>query len=235
MTSVLRGVGPGAAEAAISPPQPLKPGIPSASRGFAPYRGGLKRGLDITLVVLGAPFVLPLVLILALLIRRDGAPALYRQKRVGRGGRLYTIWKLRSMVADADARLAAYLAADPAARAEWARTQKLRNDPRITRIGRLLRKCSLDELPQLWNVLTGDMSLVGPRPMMPCQKHLYPGTAYYRLRPGITGPWQVSDRNDCSFAARADFDEAYAREMSLPGDLRLLMATVGVVICATGH
>lgn len=208
-----------------------KPGL----YGFAPYHGGLKRCLDIVLVVLGAPFVLPLVLVLAALIRRDGGPAFYSQKRVGRGGRIYTILKLRTMVADADARLETHLAADPEARREWDRAQKLRHDPRVTRIGRILRKSSLDELPQLWNVLTGDMSLVGPRPMMPCQKHLYPGRAYYRLRPGITGPWQVSDRNRCSFAARAEFDEAYAREMSLPGDLRLLLSTVGVVFCATGH
>lgn len=228
MTSVIRGGGQGARVVAASAPD-------AAPRGLALYRGGLKRCLDIVLVVLGAPFVLPLLLIMAVLIRRDGAPALYSQERVGRGGRIYTIWKLRTMVADADARFEAYLAANPEARREWDCHQKLRHDPRITRIGRILRKCSMDELPQLWNVLKGEMSLVGPRPMMPSQKHLYPGTAYYRLRPGITGPWQVSKRNNCSFAARAEFDEAYARDLSLPTDLRLLVATVGVVICATGH
>lgn len=208
---------------------------PSPRHGRALYRDGGKRCLDIALVLLGAPFVLPLVLILAALIRRDGGPAFYSQKRLGQGGRIYRIWKLRTMVTDADARLEAHLASDPQARREWDSHQKLRHDPRITRIGRVLRKCSMDELPQLWNVLKGEMSLVGPRPMMPCQKHLYPGRAYYRLRPGITGPWQVSKRNGCSFAARAEFDETYAREMSLFTDLRLLVATVGVVFCATGH
>lgn len=206
-----------------------------AGRGFAPYRGGLKRVFDILVVLLGAPFVGPMVLILAWFVSRDGAPAFYSQKRLGRGGRLYTIWKLRTMVADADDRLEVHLAADPAARAEWERTQKLQDDPRITAIGNFLRKCSLDELPQLWNVLRGEMSLVGPRPMMPCQRDLYPGTACFALRPGITGPWQVSKRNACSFAERATFDEAYARDLSFPTDLRLLLATVRVVLCATGH
>ena len=127
------------------------------------------------------------------------------------------------MVIDADQRLAAHLAADPALRAEWDETQKLKNDPRITAVGRLLRKTSLDELPQLWNVLKGDMSLVGPRPMMPEQRALYPGRAYYSMRPGLTGPWQVSDRNETSFAGRAEFDAAYARRMSLRTDLVILL------------
>ena len=225
---------PGGFGGAISDPA-ASTQIPSAGSGFSPYRGGLKRVLDLVVVLLGAPFVLPMVLILAYLVSRDGAPAFYSQKRLGRGGRLYTIWKLRTMVADADDRLGAHLAADPAARAEWTRTQKLLHDPRITPIGNFLRKCSLDELPQLWNVLRGEMSLVGPRPMMPCQRDLYPGTACFALRPGITGPWQVSKRNACSFADRAAFDEAYARDLSFPTDLRLLLATVRVVLCATGH
>jgi lipopolysaccharide/colanic/teichoic acid biosynthesis glycosyltransferase len=142
---------------------------------------------------------------------------------------------MRSMVVDADARLADHLAADPAARAEWDATQKLKNDPRITRVGRVLRKCSIDELPQLWNVVTGDMSLVGPRPMMPQQQALYPGRAYFALRPGITGPWQVSKRNESTFAERAVFDEAYQRNLSFTTDLGLLMATVRVVLRGTGY
>ena len=151
----------------------------------------------------------------------------YRQARVGRGGRIYRIWKLRSMVMNADQKLEAHLAADPAARAEWDETQKLKRDPRITRFGRLIRKSSLDELPQLWNVLIGDMSLVGPRPMMPDQRALYPGRAYYALRPGITGPWQVSERNATSFADRARFDDKYHdRDLSLATDVRLLRPTV---------
>jgi lipopolysaccharide/colanic/teichoic acid biosynthesis glycosyltransferase len=102
-------------------------------------------------------------------------------------------------------------------------------------MGRLLRKSSLDELPQLWNVLVGDMSLVGPRPMMPAQQVLYPGRAYFRLRPGITGPWQVSHRNETTFAARAGFDAEYERDLSFVTDTRLLFATVRVVLRATGY
>ena len=200
------------------------------------YRNGVKRGLDVTLVLMAAPVALPLILGFALaLLLLEGAAPFYRQDRVGREGRIYKMWKLRSMVPDAEARLADHLAADPAAWAEWTSTQKLKADPRITRLGRLLRKSSMDELPQLWNVLRGDMSLVGPRPMMDGQQDLYPGIAYYTLRPGITGLWQVSKRNDSTFAERADFDDRYDREVSLTTDLRLLAATVGVVLRATGH
>ena len=199
------------------------------------YRRFFKRWFDFAVIVLAAPFVLPVVLLLGLLVRRDGGPALYVQDRVGLDGRVFRIWKLRTMVIDADARLAAHLASDPALKAEWDKTQKLKNDPRITGIGRLLRKASLDELPQLWNVLRGDMSLVGPRPMMPEQRALYPGRAYYQMRPGLTGPWQVSDRNASSFAGRAEFDADYARRMSLPTDLVLLFLTVWVVLRGTGY
>jgi lipopolysaccharide/colanic/teichoic acid biosynthesis glycosyltransferase len=199
------------------------------------YRRHLKRVLDVLLVLAAAPVVLPVVLVLALLVKRDGGPAFYTQPRVGRGGRTYRIWKLRTMVPDADAQLASHLAADGAAQAEWDSTQKLKADPRITRLGRILRKSSLDELPQLWNVLKGDMSLVGPRPMMVCQQPLYPGHAYYRLRPGITGPWQVSARNESSFADRARFDAGYDRDLSFATDVRLLLATVAVVLHGTGH
>jgi exopolysaccharide production protein ExoY len=117
------------------------------------------------------------------------------------------MWKLRSMVADADDHLARYLRENPEAREEWARHQKLRNDPRITPYGRFLRKLSLDELPQLWNVLKGDMALIGPRPMMPHQRALYHGLAYYAMRPGVSGFWQVSDRNDAEFVSRVYFDD----------------------------
>jgi lipopolysaccharide/colanic/teichoic acid biosynthesis glycosyltransferase len=198
------------------------------------YRTHLKRAFDILLVLLGAPFVVPLVLVLAVLVALEGGKPFYRQDRVGKGGRLYRMWKLRSMEVDADQRLTAYLRANPDARAEWDHTQKLRHDPRITRLGRFLRRTSLDELPQLWNVVRGDMSLVGPRPMMPSQSVLYPGTAYYALRPGITGPWQVSARNESGFAARASYDSEYERTLSFATDLRILAATVRAVMRGTG-
>lgn len=198
------------------------------------YRNHLKRALDVTLVLLVLPVVVPIILMLAVLIAIDGGQPFYRQSRVGRGGQIYGMWKLRSMEVDAERKLTDHLAADPSARAEWDSAQKLRRDPRITRIGNLLRKSSLDELPQLWNVLVGDMSLVGPRPMMPDQQSLYPGSAYYALRPGLTGPWQVSERNRSTFADRARFDTAYERNLSFGADLRLILATVRVVFQGTG-
>jgi lipopolysaccharide/colanic/teichoic acid biosynthesis glycosyltransferase len=198
------------------------------------YRNFGKRTLDVTLILLALPFVLPVLLVLMALVMTDGGHPLYSQDRVGRHGRIYRIWKLRSMVMNADQKLEAHLAADPAARAEWDEMQKLRDDPRITRVGRLIRRSSLDELPQLLNVLMGDMSLVGPRPMMPEQRVLYPGRAYYELRPGITGPWQVSERNATSFADRARFDDKYHQDLSLATDIRLLACTIRVVLRATG-
>ena len=199
------------------------------------YRNGIKRLLDVLVIGLTAVATVPLIALLAMLVALQGGHAFYSQARVGRGGRVYTIWKLRSMGMNADAALEAHLAADPAARAEWDRTQKLKSDPRVTGFGRFLRKTSLDELPQLWNVFKGDMSLVGPRPIMPEQRSLYPGQAYYRLRPGITGLWQVSARNESAFADRAGFDADYDRRISLRTDLCLLAATVRVVLRGTGH
>lgn len=198
------------------------------------YRGFVKRALDVLMVLFGAPFVMPLVAVLAVLIALEGGMPFYRQDRVGKGGRVYRMWKLRSMVVDADEKLAAYLDANPAARTEWDHSQKLRRDPRITRMGRFMRRSSLDELPQLWNVLLGDMSLVGPRPMMPAQSAMYPGDAYFTLRPGITGLWQVSARNASGFAARASYDSEYDRTLSLMTDLWLLAATIRVVTHGTG-
>lgn len=199
------------------------------------YPGLMKRLIDVTLVLLAAPFVLILVLPIALFIALDGHSPIYWSERVGRHGRIFRMMKLRTMVPDADARLSAQLAADPAAAEEWASTQKLKCDPRITAFGRFLRKSSLDELPQLWNVLKGDMSLVGPRPMMPNQRKLYPGRAYYALRPGVTGPWQVSDRNETTFARRADFDLEYSRKVTLAHDAALIWQTVAVVLRGTGY
>jgi lipopolysaccharide/colanic/teichoic acid biosynthesis glycosyltransferase len=193
-----------------------------------------KRVLDILIIVLVALPASLIVGIFAVLIAYDGHSPFYTQQRLGRNGRIFRIWKLRSMVPDADLKLEAYLADNPDARAEWDRTQKLRHDPRITPLGHFIRKVSIDELPQLWNVLLGEMSLVGPRPMMPCQQEIYPGTAYYALRPGITGYWQVSVRNESSFAQRAGFDTAYLRQLSLANDLRVLLKTVRVVTRGTG-
>ena len=199
------------------------------------YRKFGKRALDLAAVIVTAPIIVPVVLILALLVAIEGGRPFFTQPRVGRGNRDFRIFKLRTMVIDAEARLASHLAADPVARAEWTAHQKLVDDPRVTRMGRFLRRTSLDELPQLWNVFLGDMSLVGPRPMMVNQRALYPGSAYYHLRPGITGPWQVSDRNAVEFRSRAVFDQRYFHDLSLLTDLRLLFRTVQAVLRCTGH
>lgn len=199
------------------------------------YAKWFKRPLDIVLVLLGLPIALPLIALMALLVARDGGRPFYRQPRVGRNGKAYTMWKLRTMVRDADAALAAHLDADADAAAEWSANQKLRNDPRITRIGARLRASSMDELPQIWNVLTGEMSLIGPRPMLQSQQIMYHNDAYYDLRPGITGLWQVSRRNDVSFAERAEIDADYAAGITFWSDMKILFRTVSVVISRTGH
>ncbi|WP_109465536.1 sugar transferase [Albibacillus kandeliae] len=198
------------------------------------YAGSVKRGLDVLLVVLSLPIVLPIIVFLAVLVAMDGHNPFYTQNRVGRHGRIFRIYKLRTMIPNAKASLESYLASDSAARAEWEANQKLRNDPRITRLGKLLRNSSLDELPQLINVLKGDMSLIGPRPMMIEQMPIYPGVAYYLLRPGVSGNWQVSDRNGTTFAARAAYDTEYHRDLSLWLDIKIIVRTLIVVLRGTG-
>ncbi|MEO8242355.1 MAG: sugar transferase [bacterium] len=206
-----------------------------APRGKGVYRRGVKRVLDVALVLIALPVVLPVVVIIALLVMCDGHSPFYWSARVGRNGRIFHMMKLRTMVHDAQDCLEDVLASDTEAAAEWKETQKLKLDPRITTFGRLLRKTSIDELPQLWNVLIGDMALIGPRPMMPDQRRIYPGRAYYVLRPGVSGPWQVSDRNECGFAKRADFDLEYHRTLSFTNDVRLLLRTIAVVLRGTGY
>jgi len=194
----------------------------------------LKRGLDLVVLALMAPAVLWMVAVLAVLVKLDGGSAFYSQPRLGKSGKVFRLWKLRTMVPDADAMLETYLSNSAAARREWDETQKLKEDPRITAIGRYLRKYSLDELPQLWNVVIGDMSLVGPRPMFPEQRKLYPGTAYFDLRPGLTGLWQIGVRNGSSFAERAIHDTRYADTLSLKTDLAILCRTPGAMLRGTG-
>lgn len=199
------------------------------------YRTYSKPCLDIALTILSLPLIIPIIAILALLVSLDGSNPFYSQTRVGKKGHHFRIWKLRTMVKNADTLLEAYLQENPKARREWETTQKLKNDPRITFVGRFLRKSSVDELPQLLNVLNGTMSLVGPRPMMVCQEDSYSGRGYYRLRPGITGLWQVSDRNHGEFVGRVAFDESYDRTVSLKTDLVILLRTVTVVLRGTGY
>jgi lipopolysaccharide/colanic/teichoic acid biosynthesis glycosyltransferase len=213
----------------------------SFSRGFAVetarqslYRTGVKRALDLVFVSLIAVPVACVVLILAALISLDGSNPFYRQERIGRHGKRFHMIKLRSMVPNADQMLETYLQSNAEARAEWEEMQKLTNDPRITPLGRFIRKTSLDELPQFFNVFKGEMSVVGPRPMLPDQRKLYPGTSYYLMRPGITGFWQTSERNECSFAERAFHDNNYERELSFVTDSKIVLRTLKVVAHGTG-
>jgi lipopolysaccharide/colanic/teichoic acid biosynthesis glycosyltransferase len=208
--------------------------VPSIRRPSAFYSRIGKRFLDLFLVIVSLPVWLLAIVLAALAVACDGHSPFYSQPRLGRGGRVFRMWKLRSMVPGADALLERHLAANPAARVEWDATQKLQDDPRITWVGRFLRKSSLDELPQVINVLTGEMSLVGPRPMLPAQKMLYPGSRYYALRPGLTGFWQISNRNKSRFRDRARFDNAYWMAQSLRTDATVLLRTVSVVLRGTG-
>jgi exopolysaccharide production protein ExoY len=179
----------------------------------------------------------PLMLVVALLIwQRDGAPVLFAHYRVGRNGKLFRCLKFRTMLRNAEQVLGELLANDPKAREEWAREQKLANDPRITPVGHFLRKTSLDELPQLINVLRGEMSLVGPRPITVAELTKYGSVRWHYLcvRPGITGLWQVSGRNDVSYGERVALDRRYVESRSLWMDVAILVRTVKVVLARDG-
>jgi Undecaprenyl-phosphate galactose phosphotransferase WbaP len=196
-----------------------------------------KRALDILGAGVGLVLLSPFFLIVALMVRADGGPAFFAHQRVGRGGKLFGCLKFRSMVIDSQARLEALLANDPAARAEWEATRKLKNDPRITRIGRFLRSTSLDELPQLINVLRGEMSLVGPRPVQEAEIDRYYGASaahYMAVRPGITGLWQVSGRSETSYESRVALDVSYVSRPSLLADLSILLRTPVAVLSRRG-
>ena len=178
----------------------------------------------------------PLFLLVTLLIRRDGGSALFRHQRLGANGRVFPCLKFRTMVSESDKVLAHLLATDPAAATEWHVTQKLRRDPRITGVGQFLRKSSLDELPQLINVLKGDMSLVGPRPIVQVEVARYGSNIrhYYRARPGLTGLWQVSGRSDTSYAQRVELDVRYVANWSFWQDIVIVFKTIPAVLLRKG-
>ncbi|MEG8025660.1 sugar transferase [Sphingomonas aurantiaca] len=199
--------------------------------------GNLSRLVDI--IFAGSAFLvfLPVIILLCIAISlQDGGSPLFMHRRIGRGGRMFPCLKLRTMVRDSEARLRRHLAENPAARAEWALDQKLRNDPRITPLGRFLRKSSLDELPQLLNVVWGQMSLVGPRPIVPAEVERYGRYMefYCNLRPGITGLWQVSGRNDISYRRRVAMDTIYSRTRWVGGDIWIMVRTVPAVFASKG-
>ena len=196
-----------------------------------------KRTFDIAFSGFLLLLLLPVLLMIALAVRADGGPVFFAHRRVGRGGAEFPCLKFRTMRVDADRVLEAMLRERPALRPEWEATQKLRHDPRVTRVGRLLRITSLDELPQLLNVLRGEMSLVGPRPVLRSELEQFYGpaaSAYLSVRPGITGPWQVSGRSDVGYDRRVALDQAYAQNLSLRRDLVILWRTVGAVLRCRG-
>lgn len=199
-----------------------------------PSRRYLKRAIDLSVTIVGGIFILPLLFLIALLIKLESrGPVLFRQKRMGQHGASFGALKFRSMVVGAEEALKELLKNNPAMKEEYEKYHKLRDDPRITRMGRLLRKTSLDELPQLWNVLMGEMSLVGPRAYMPAELPVMNKSEDLILRtwPGITGLWQVSGRNKTTFEERLNFDVFYVRNWSLWLDIYILAKTIRVVLC----
>jgi exopolysaccharide production protein ExoY len=217
---------------AFSPP-PARIGAP-ALHGSYPALG--KRVMDIAFAAIILFLTAPVLAILGALLWLENGKIFYVQVRLGKDGRRFRMWKLRSMVDDADQLLESYLARDPALRREWTVSQKLKRDPRITPIGRIIRMTSLDELPQIFNVLTGDMSVVGPRPMLPEQLPMYDNpAAYFAVRPGITGLWQVEARNQSAFALRSMYDTLYVSRLSPLEDLRIMLRTFSAMVRATGY
>ena len=197
----------------------------------------VKRLVDITVSLMMGVITLPFTLLISLLIPLDSRGSIfYGHARIGKKGKPFIVWKFRTMVANADQVLANYLTDNSVARAEWQATQKLRHDPRVTRVGGFLRRTSLDELPQIWNVLKGEMSLVGPRPIVTEEIERYQQgyLLYQRVRPGITGLWQVSGRTNVGYADRLHYDEYYVRNWSIWLDIYILLRTIWVVIRGEG-
>jgi exopolysaccharide production protein ExoY len=208
---------------------------PSLATVATPQSAG--RVIDLAVALAALIFVgLALVLVAALVALEGTGPIFFSHTRVGFGGQRFKVLKFRSMRVDGDRILAEHLRDDPEAAEEWARDHKLRNDPRVTPLGRFLRKSSLDELPQLINVVRGEMSVVGPRPIVEAEICKYGRfyAAYCSVRPGITGLWQVSGRNDVSYRRRVAMDTLYAKRKSVALDLRLMVATIPAVLARRG-
>ncbi len=197
----------------------------------------LKRTLDLCIAISALVFLMPFMAFAAIMVRlADGGPSLFSQERIGRNGQTFRCYKFRSMITNSQEVLDELLATDPVAAAEWAADQKLRNDPRITKIGAFLRKTSLDELPQLINVIRGEMSIVGPRPIIQAEIPRY-GRAfndYISVRPGLTGLWQVSGRNDTTYPQRVAMDRHYARTNTVVGDIGIILRTIPAMLFSRG-
>jgi Undecaprenyl-phosphate galactose phosphotransferase WbaP len=213
------------------------PALAITNRLALPWSRVLKRAMDLTLTITLGILALPLIAVIAILVRLNSpGPVFYGSERLGRHGRRFKAWKFRTMYREADAVLNHHLNENPELAAEWQAKTKLRHDPRITWIGRWLRITSLDELPQVWNVLVGEMSLVGPRPILPFEIDKYADRYehYIKLLPGITGLWQVSGRNNTTYEERVDLDTYYVQNWSLWLDAYILACTVKVVLLSEG-
>jgi Undecaprenyl-phosphate galactose phosphotransferase WbaP len=197
----------------------------------------IKRGMDLLLVALGGILILPVLLLISLAIKLDSPGSIfYKQKRLGRDGKYFFVWKFRTMLPGAEDLLKKVLKSDPVLKAEWDLNHKLKHDPRVTRVGRILRKWSLDELPQIFNILSGEMSIVGPRPFVDDESSRYRSIfeKYKKVRPGMTGLWQVSGRNDTTYDLRVQMDEYYIHNWSPWLDIYIILRTVGVVLLHRG-
>jgi len=210
---------------------------PPTGEIYKVHTSGLKRSMDIAIALPVLLFISPLLILIYCLLKVfDPGPALFTQLRVGRDGQTFLVYKFRTMRSDATARLATLLAGDSGAAAEWARFQKLRNDPRVTALGRFLRKTSLDELPQLLNIMRGEMSVVGPRPVTSSEIHRYGSNYpfYTAVRPGVVGLWQVSGRNKLTYDERVALDVEYVRSWSIWSDVKILFRAIPVVLFGWG-
>lgn len=197
-----------------------------------------KRAFDIFFSLAALIILFPLLFLIAAAIKlTSGGKVFYAHRRIGRGGKLFYCYKFRTMYPDADQRLDAILNSDPAKKREWESRQKLTNDPRVTAVGAFLRKASLDELPQFFNVLKGDMSVVGPRPVVEQEIADHFGlkaAKIFSIRPGITGPWQVSGRSDTSYSTRVTLDEKYVDSQSMMLDIKLIAKTIPTILSSRG-
>jgi exopolysaccharide production protein ExoY len=198
---------------------------------------GVKRAFDFTLALIALVFLAPLLLLVSLLVwLQDGKSPIFGHERYGKNGRVFRCYKIRSMVPDAKAQLERILATDPAAKREWDQAQKLTHDPRITPLGKFLRTSSIDELPQLWNIVRGDMSIVGPRPIVQNEIEKYGESyAYYSsVRPGLTGLWQVKGRSDTTYKERISLDVEYVQNQSFINDISIIVQTVPAILKSRG-
>jgi lipopolysaccharide/colanic/teichoic acid biosynthesis glycosyltransferase len=197
----------------------------------------LRRVFDVTLILIASPYILFFFIVISILIALDSKGGVfYKQTRIGLGGRRFKAIKFRTMVVNADQILQKYLDKSPKLKEEWLATHKLKKDPRITRVGAVLRKLSLDEMPQFWNIIIGDMGLIGPRPIVDEEVKKYGKCfeLYKQARPGLTGLWQVSGRSDTSYQRRVELDEYYLLNRSIKLDLQIILKTVYVVLGRKG-